>query len=78
MVGENEFPPPGTIAFSVADGVAELELGADVVDDVVEGASFSVVGLQAVSVPMATSAVPPATSAIRRLRRPESMTCPFM
>ena len=73
IVGEKELPPPGVSAFSVAEGEAEL----DDVDDVVDGASFSVVGLQAVSVPTATSAVPPATSAIRRLRRPESMISPF-
>ncbi len=79
-LGEKEFPPPGVRAFSVGDGATELDVGAgaDVVAVVVEGASFSVVGLHAVSVPMATSAVPPATIAIRRVRRPEFMMCPFV
>ena len=57
-----------------ADGATELEVAADVVG----GPSFSAVELHAVSVPMAPSAVPPATSAIRRPRRPESMLSPFM
>lgn len=78
MVGENELSPPGPTAFSVGEGVAELGAGAEVVADVVDGASFSVDGLHAVSVPMATSAVPPATIAIRRVRRPEFMMCPFV
>jgi hypothetical protein len=80
-LGEKEFPPPGVRAFSVGEGAAELELGAgagaDVVAVVVDGASFSLDGLHAVRVPMATNAAPPATIAIRRVRRSEFMMCPF-
>jgi hypothetical protein len=57
----------------VAEGVAGLLL---LVAGVVDGASFSLVGLHAVSVPMATNAVPPAAIAIRRLQRPVLMRCP--
>jgi hypothetical protein len=80
MVGEKELPgPAGAIAFSVGEAVAALELGAgaDVVAVVVEGASFSLDGLQAVRVPTATNAAPPATIASRRVRRSEFMMCPF-
>jgi len=77
-LGEKEFPPPGASAFSVGDAVAELDAGAEVVAGVVDGASFSVVGLHAVNMLMATSAVPPAMTDTRRVRRPEFMMCPFV
>ena len=75
-VGEKE-GPAGPTAFSVGEGVAALELGADVVAVVVDGASFSVDGLHAVREPVATNAAPPARIAIRRVRRSEFMMCPF-
>jgi hypothetical protein len=78
IVGEKELPPPGPTNFSVGEGTTELDAGAEVVAEVVGGASFSVVGLHAVSVPAATNAVPPAMIAIRRVRRPELMVCPFV
>ncbi len=65
---------PGPTAFSVGEGAAWL---VDTVADVDDGASFSVEGLHAVRVLMATNAPPPATIAIRWLRRPEFMLYPF-
>ena len=74
-VGENDSSPPGPTAFSVGDtaGADELagELADGVADDVelVAGASFSVVGLQAVSAPMAARAAVPVAIVMRRVQR---------
>jgi hypothetical protein len=43
---------------------------------VVDGASFSLVGLHAVRLPITTKAAPPAAIAIRRLKRSVLMMCP--
>ena len=65
-VGEKLLAPPGVTFFSVGDGVAD-----DVVVVVVlDGAGFSLL-LQPVSAPIAMIALPPATSASRRAKRPE-------
>jgi len=66
-VGLKEGFPPGVRAFSVGEGDAELVLGAGV--DVVDGASFSLVGLHAVRLPITTRAAPAAAIAILRLKR---------
>ena len=60
-LGEKELPSPGPIAFSVgetagADDPVVAVVGV-LVFDVLVGASFSVVGLHPVSVPMVSSAV---------------------
>ena len=61
IVGENELPPPGDIAFSVGDGAGALvEVGVVVVD----GASFSFELQPAVSAPIPTIAAPPASRAV--------------
>ena len=76
IVGEKESLGPPT-AFSVGEGVADVGAGADVVADVEDGASFSVDVLHAVTVPMATRAIPPAANATLRVR-PEIMCVPFV
>ncbi len=68
-LGEKELPSPGPIAFSVGETAGAEDpvvavVGAEV--DVLVGASFSVVGLHPVSVPMVSSAV----AAPRRNPRP--------
>lgn len=70
-VGEKELGPPGLTAFSV--GVAE---GDDEGVVVVEGASCSLLVQPDVRAPIPTIATPPAKTAIRRVKRPELMTCP--
>jgi hypothetical protein len=62
--GVNLLPPVGLIDFSVGD--------TDVVVGVVlEGLGFSPPPQPAVSAPIATIALPPATSASRRAKRPD-------
>ena len=73
-VGVNDGLPPGARAFSVGEGDAELVLGDGVV--VVDGASFSLVVLHAVRLPITTRATPPAAIAIRRLKRSVLTMCP--
>lgn len=64
-VGENDWSPPGRIAFCVEDGAAGLVLAG--VEAGLDGASFSLVELHAVKVPITARADPPMASAIRRL-----------
>lgn len=67
--GEKLFGPPGVMFFSVGGGAAD-----DVVVVVVlDGVGDSVLLQPAVSAPIAMIAPPPATSARRRVRRPEIM-----
>jgi hypothetical protein len=61
--GVNLLPPDGSMLFSVGDGAT------DVVVVVLEGLGFSPVLQPAVSAPMAMIALPPATSASRRVKR---------
>jgi hypothetical protein len=70
--GEKLLPPVGLMLFSVGDGETD-----DVVDVVVvvvlDGAGDSLLLQPAVSAPMTTIALPPATSASRRAKRPDFM-----
>jgi hypothetical protein len=67
-VGEKLFAPPGVRFFSVGVGATE-----DVVVVVVDGLGSSLVPQPAVSAAIATIALPPATKASRRAKRPEFM-----
>jgi hypothetical protein len=55
--------------FSVGEGAADDEVGVDVLD----GAGVSLPLQPAVNAPIAMIALPPATSASRRAKRPEVM-----
>ena len=70
IVGENELPPPGPTAFAVGvtAGADELDGAAGDVE-LVAGASFSLVGLQAVNAPIAARAAVPEAIAMRRFQR---------
>ena len=67
--GEKLFGPPGVMFFSVGEGATEDV----VVVVVVDGVGSSLVLQPAVSAPMAMIALPPATNASRRAKRPEFM-----
>jgi hypothetical protein len=67
--GEKLLPPPGVMFFSVGEGAADDEVGVVVLD----GAGVSLPLQPAVNAPIAMIALPPATSASRRAKRPEVM-----
>lgn len=65
--GVNLLPPVGSMLFSVGDGAAD-----DVVGVVLDGLGDWLL-LQAVNAPIAMIALPPATSASRRVKRSDFM-----
>jgi hypothetical protein len=74
-VGVNDGPPDIT-AFSVGEAAGDVEVPTDGAVVVLDGASFSLVGLHAVNVLIAINAAPPAAIAIRRPSGAVIMVCP--